>query len=424
VADAGARTLPAPQVSRIYYGWIVLGLAALAMLGTLPGRTQGLGLITEPLIRDLGVSRVDYAQINLAATLIGGLFCFGIGRWLDRAGSRLVLTIVAAALGLVVVVMSRATTVAALIACVTLTRGIGQSSLSIVSLAMVGKWFRRRLTRAMAVYAVAMSVGFMLAFPAVGALVTASGWRVAWAAIGFSLLVVLTPLAWLVDRSSPESIGLDVDGEPGPADAERAASASIGLWAALRTPAFWVVALATSIYGLIASGIGLFNESILAERGFGPDVYYNALAVTAITGLLGNFGAGAFADRGSLRTVLLAALAILGAGLVGLAHVTTVAQVMIQAVAMGVAGGFVMVVFFSFWGRAYGPSELGRIQGGAQAMTVLASAVGPLLLALSVDSTGSYAMAFYTLAGVVALLAVAAAVVPMPAGVGPARPPL
>ena len=48
---------------------------------------------------------------------------------------------------------------------------------------------------------------------------------------------------------------------------------------------------------------------------------------------------------------------------------------------MGLAGGFVMVVFFSFWGRAYGRAHLGRIQGAAQALTVLASAVGPLLLA-------------------------------------------
>ena len=187
----------------------------------------------------------------------------------------------------------------------------------------------------------------------------------------------------------------------------------------MRSPAFWVVALASSAYGLIASGIGLFNESILAERGFAPDVYYTALAVTAITGLAGNFAAGAFADRGSLRTVLLAALVILSAGLVGLVHVTTVAHVMMQAVAMGIGGGFVMVVFFSFWGRAYGPAELGRIQGGAQAMTVLASAVGPLLLALSVDATGSYSAAFYSLAVMVGLLGVAAAVVPMPRGVEP-----
>jgi hypothetical protein len=47
---------------RFYYGWVVLGVAALAMVGTLPGRTQGLGLITEPLLRDLGVDRVPHAR--------------------------------------------------------------------------------------------------------------------------------------------------------------------------------------------------------------------------------------------------------------------------------------------------------------------------------------------------------------------------
>lgn len=52
------------------YGWAVLSVAAAAMVGTLPGRTQGLGLVTEPLLADLGIGRVDYAQINLWATLI------------------------------------------------------------------------------------------------------------------------------------------------------------------------------------------------------------------------------------------------------------------------------------------------------------------------------------------------------------------
>jgi hypothetical protein len=36
---------------RLYYGWVVLGAAALAMVGTLPGRTQGLGLISSPRCR-------------------------------------------------------------------------------------------------------------------------------------------------------------------------------------------------------------------------------------------------------------------------------------------------------------------------------------------------------------------------------------
>jgi hypothetical protein len=75
-----------------------------------------------------------------------------------------------------------------------------------------------------------------------------------------------------------------------------------------------------------------------------------------------------------------------------------------------------MVVFFSFWGRAYGQAHLGRIQGAAQALTVLASALGPLVLAWSVAATGSYATAFYALAAGVIALGAAAAAVAIPAG--------
>jgi len=417
VAEAGVHIDRAPRIGeRFYYGWVVLGVATLAMIGTLPGRTQGLGLITEPLLRDLGISRVAFAQINLVATLVGSLFCIGIGKLIDRSGSRLVLTVTALALGLTVLGMSQASGVMAMLAAVTLTRGFGQSALSVVSLAMIGKWFRRLLTRAMAIYALVMSIGFMLAFPLVGAIVQSSGWRVAWAAIGACLVFGLAPIAWLFDRSTPESIGVDVDGGGLPDEATKESGVQATLSEALRSPAFWVFALASSVYGLVASGIGLLNESILVERGFTPDIYYRALAVTAITGLLGNFAAGALAGRTSLRSILVTALVVLAAGLAALAHVSTDAHVMAQAVAMGVAGGFIMVVFFSFWGRAYGRAHLGRIQGAAQILTVLASAVGPLFLAMWSDATGSYGVAFYVLAVVVLILALAAAVVPVPPG--------
>ena len=417
MAEAGVHIDRAPRIGeRFYYGWVVLGVATLAMIGTLPGRTQGLGLITEPLLRDLGISRVAFAQINLVATLVGSLFCIGIGKLIDRSGSRLVLTVTALALGLTVLGMSQASGVMAMLVAVTLTRGFGQSALSVVSLAMIGKWFRRLLTRAMAIYALVMSIGFMLAFPLVGAIVQSSGWRVAWAAIGACLVFGLAPIAWLFDRSTPESIGVDVDGGGLPDEATKESGVQATLSEALRSPAFWVFALASSVYGLVASGIGLLNESILVERGFTPDIYYRALAVTAITGLLGNFAAGALAGRTSLRSILVTALLVLAAGLAALAHVSTDAHVMAQAVAMGVAGGFIMVVFFSFWGRAYGRAHLGRIQGAAQILTVLASAVGPLFLAMWSDATGSYGVAFYVLAVVVLILAVAAAVVTVPPG--------
>ena len=90
---------------------------------------------------------------------------------------------------------------------------------------------------------------------------------------------------------------------------------------------------------------------------------------------------------------------------------------MAQAVAMGLAGGFVMVVFFSFWGKAYGRTHLGRIQGVAQALTVVASAIGPLLVAWCAQTTGSYAGAFYAIAVTLVMLTIAAVLVRVPRGV-------
>lgn len=410
------ETLPIGLARRpLYYGWVNLGVAAAAMVGTLPGRTQGLGLVTEPLMRDLGLDRIAFAEINLWATLLGSLFCLGVGRLIDRVGSRTVLTALALLLGVVVLAMSAVTGAVALLLLVTLTRGFGQSALSVASLALVGKWFSRRLPWAMGVYAVVMSVGFMLAFPLVGALVLSSGWRAAWAAIGLALVAGLAPLSLAFARNTPESCGLPVDADEvaAAADASEVRGATLG--EALRSGAFWVFALSSSVYGLVASGIALFNESILAERGFDPATYHRTLAVTAIVALLGNFGGGAALRRISQRALLVAAMTLLGAGLLALPAITTQAGVMAYAALMGVAGGFVMVVFFSFWGAAYGRAHLGRIQGAAQILTVLASAVGPLLLAQAVAWTGSYATAFHVLAAIVFALAAAALAVRVPA---------
>jgi MFS family permease len=386
----------------------MLMLAAAAMVGTLPGRTQGLGLVTEPLLADLGIGRVDYAQLNLWATLIGAAGAVGIGRFIDRLGARVVLTSVALALGLVVLAMSRVHTFWALAIAVTLTRGLGQSALSVISLAMVGQWFVRGIDKAMAIYSIVMSIGFMIAFPVVGSLVQSAGWRSAWLMIGLTLVVVLAPAALLLARRAP-----DLPHQPDqPYQPNQPDGAT---WQeALATPAFWTFSIGAALYGLVASGIGLFNESILAERGFGADVYYQTLVVTAITALIGNFGGGWLATRMPLPNLLTISLAVLAAGVAALPHLTTIGQVMAWATAMGLGGGLVMVLFFSVYPRVYGRAHLGRIQGVAQAMTVLASAIGPLLLAWCVEWTGSYAAMFNILAAAIGIAAVSAAVTPLP----------
>lgn len=405
-STAAGFPLDASPASRPYYGWSVLLVAAMGMVGTLPGRTQGLGLITEPLLRDLALDRVTYAQLNLWATLAGAGFAVGIGRLMDRYGARVVMTSVALALGLVVCVMSGVRSVAALALWVTLTRGLGQSALSVISITTVGQWFVKRIDTAMAVYSILLSVGFMVAFPVVGWAVQRSGWRSAWLAVGLALLAGLAPLSWLAVPRSPPSSPQGGFGAAGPLAS--AVGADVTLGQALRTPAFWVFALGTALYGLVASGIGLFNESILAERGFAAEVYYQTLAVTAMTGLAGNFLGGWLAPRASIGRLLAASMFMLAAGLAVLPHVSTQGQVMLWAAAMGIGGGIVMVLFFSVWPRMFGRGQLGRIQGAAQTLTVLASAVGPLLLALCLSWTGSYQAMFRILALVIAITGIAA----------------
>ena len=412
---------------RRYYGWFVLMVAAAGMVGSLPGRTQGLGLITEPLLIDLQIDRVSYAQLNFWATLIGSAGALGIGYAIDRIGSRIVLTAVLLALGAVVCMMSAASSFVSMAVWITLTRALGQSALSVASLAIVGQWFVKRIDTAMAAYSVAISLGFMAAFPAVGYLVQSWGWRSTWFAVGCVIALGLAPLSILVVRRTPESAGLRPDGdEDGSLEGLRDGNGSPEglryegyLWTeALATSSFWVFAVGTALYGLVASGIGLFNESILRQRGFGADVYYQTLAVTALTALIGNFAGGWLAGRVSLGRLMAVSQFILAAGLVALPYVSSMVHVMAWASAMGLGGGIVMVLFFSVWGRIFGRRHLGRIQGVAQALTVIASALGPLLLAWCLEITGSYAVIFQILAAMITVVAVAALAMTLPAPMG------
>jgi hypothetical protein len=89
-------------------------------------------------------------------------------------------------------------------------------------------------------------------------------------------------------------------------------------------------------------------------------------------------------------------------------------QLWIVAVLVGLSGGMITVIFFAVWRQAFGAAHFGRIQGATQMLTVLASAVGPLVFAKFAALTGSYMAALWTLAPCVLLLSVAALRVPMP----------
>jgi MFS family permease len=398
-----------------YYGFgasnVLLG--ALAMLGTLPGRTHGMGLITEYLLADLHLDRNTYSVINLVATLLGALACFPAGMLIDRLGTRWSLVLVSAALGATCWMMSGMNTLVALCVLVTLSRALGQSALSVVSMAVVGKWFTRHVGVAMSIYSVLVSVLFMSAFKLVGSAVVESGWRTAWSWIALALMFGLAPLAALAVRSRPKDSAAKDDDAAASVD-------GYSLAAALRTPAFWIFALAASLYGLVSSGMGLWNQAILAEHDFNATDYHNMLVLTTFVSLGGQLLAGLLGLRVSMGRLLAGAMFIYAVALVWLTQTQTLLALQIYAVMMGLAGGVVIVLFFAIWPQAFGRAALGRIQGAAQMLTVLASAVGPLLFSGCHAITGSYSPVLYALAPLVVLLGIAAWLVRMPAAARPA----
>jgi MFS family permease len=402
--------------SVIYYGWVNLVIAAVSMVATLPGRTQGLGLITQPLLRDLKISPEQFGLQNLWATLIGSTFSLACGPLIDMFGARIVLSAILAALGATVLAMSHVHTPGELLAALILTRGFGQSALSVVSLALVGKWFSRRLPLAMGLYSLLVGIGFVIAFGVVGKSVIASDWRHVWNAIGWSL-VILTFIALLATRPTPESIGQGVDGGDGPTanDSEAHDPASLHavekeqgftLGEALATPAFWAYASAASLFGTVSAGLMLFNESVLREHGFDNHLAVNIIIVVTFTGMVANFAGGLMGLKISVGGLMAGAMFLLAFSLVCLPLARGLVMVYSYAVLMGVAGGIVTVAFFTCWGKVFGRKHLGSIQGVAQGLTVVTSSAGPWMLARCVHVTGSSAPLFYILAPVIAALGV------------------
>jgi MFS family permease len=404
-----APTPPAGASSRrAAWLWVNLSVAAAAMVATLPGRTIGLSTVTEPLQADLGRDGVWFGHVNFWATLLGAAFCLPVGRLLDNFGTRRVLAGVMVGLGLAVLGMAGARGAAVMAVLVLLTRGFGQSALSVVSLSVVGKSFpRERQGPAMGAFSVLTGVGFAAAVAALKAAYDAgAGWRAVWAGVGGAVLVLAVPLTVLLRE--PPAPPPEPAGRPGDDDATLAE--------ALRSPAFWAFALASALYNLVISGLLLFNESILNDRGIAGKEFLNVQAVMFLVGIAANLLAGWLARRWPLGRLLGVGSLLLAAAVLALPRIESgsLPQAYLVAAVLALSGGAVMVTFFAVWRFAYGWTHLGRIQGAAQTLTVLSSALGPLLFAEWRARAGSYTPALDASAAAALALGVWVWVVALP----------
>ncbi len=414
-------TLPADASPITAWRWVHVVVAALAMVLTLPGRTHGLGLFTEPLLHSLGIGRESYGFMNTGATLLGALFCIPCGWLLDRLGTRAVFFFITTCLGATVMAMAEVlpenvagtaelSLTINLFVFLLLTRGFGQSALSVVSLGLIGRSTGRRSGLAMGVYAFCVSAGFTLAFAMLMQFVKEypTEWRVPWLGIGLAVLVLGAVAAAFIRDGVLET------GSTTALDSSQSEH-SFTVAEALASPAFWTFTIGISFLGLVAAGTSLFNESILAERGFDKGVFATMTVVGIPAGLAANLLVGWFATRWSLARLMALATGMLAATLFCFSLVKTPMQVYAYAISLAAAGGGMTVCFFAVYRRAFGPARLGTIQGIAQMVTVVFSAVGPLIFASTKVRMGAYAPLFPVAGAIALVLAVSTWVAGMPA---------
>jgi MFS family permease len=397
---------------RFYYGWIVLGVAAMAMFMSGPGQSYSMAAFIDPMLADLGLARSQYSLAYLVATLISGSLLPIVGRLLDGRGARLVLPVVAIMLGLSCVGMSWVAGPIALYLGLTCVRSLGQGALTLMGTWMVSQWFERRRGLAMGLLGLGSTLSFM-AFPTTNlAMIEHFGWRGAWVGLGLAVLALLAIPALILVRNRPEDLGLEPDrlpATPRPKPRTEAgmqttpptdSGPSYASWTsaqALRTASFWKVIAAMSTSAMVSTGLVFHQVSILGDHGLSGGVALSLLTVQAGFACVMSLVGGALADRIPPRRLLAASMAFMVLAIALLLVPVSPATALLYSALLGLHTGIQRcsgsVTLAGYFGRGH----FGSIKGIAMAIVIGASALGPLPLAIARDSLGHYDLALMAL---------------------------
>jgi sugar phosphate permease len=385
---------------KLFHGWrIVIAGGALQFLQSLL-LNQAFGVYLAVLVEDRGWSKT---AVSAAAALkstevavLGPVLGWAVDRWgpqgIVRAG---VVTF-----GIGFVLLGQIETLLHFYAAfVVVALGASMFSNSIVGVAII-HWFEKRRARALSALQFGSAVGGLFVF-AVAASIQAYGWRAT--AVGSGLIAILVgwPLASMI-RGRPEDHGETVDGvPPAPRDAPHAAAVRHQFTAveALRTSAFWLIALGHAFALLAVSAVNVHAVTHIKE-GLGYTLGTATLMFTLVT--IGQFGgviAGwAIGDRYVKRKVAAVCMLMHAAGLLMLTHATgpvvLAISALIHGVAWGLRGPFMQAIRADYFGR----SSIGMIIGLSSLIVVFGNIAGPILAGALADWTGNYRLGFTILA--------------------------
>ncbi|MDP9426712.1 MAG: MFS transporter [Actinomycetota bacterium] len=203
---------------RPFYGWAVVAVATVAAFCSGPGQSFVFSVFVDPILADTGISRVQLSTLYALGTAVSAAMVVLVARLADRFGARLMLAVVALALGVACFGMSFAAGPLTLFFGFAALRALGQGSLPLTATMLASQWFVKRRGRAVAVVVLGLAASNALLPPATQALIGSVGWREAYVGLGLMVWVLLVPAALLVVRNRPEDLGLHPDGAAVPVE--------------------------------------------------------------------------------------------------------------------------------------------------------------------------------------------------------------
>ena len=425
---------------RIFYGWWIV---AAAVGITLVGSTffeYGFSSFFIPWHDSFGWSRSVLGGVLGLSRLVGGLLAPVFGWLIDKYGPRRMAFLGLGILGLGFIALSFVNSLVMLYVVYLSLMSIG-FSLGVFRPAQVAvaNWFVRFRGRAMGIVITGPALGGSAIF-LFALFINNFGWRAGAVLAGVSLWAVGFPLSTLL-RHKPEQMGLLPDGfqvppgigvsspaaEEGSPAIKREPSAGqegetsgfhqhskphriwmrdprpeidLTIWQALRSQAFWLMAITYAMWGSTLSVILVHMAPFLAEElELEFVVAVSALSFFAFTSIFGRLGFGFLADYVNVRLVTVLLLVIQALGMFLFSNVHTLAQIPIYVTIFALPFGGMLPLRSVLQGYFFGRKAFGTIEGFMQLVNLPVSVTAPIWMGWLADELpDGYRIGFQILA--------------------------
>ena len=375
--------------------------------GVVIGSMFAYGVFLPFLEAEFGWSRALLSSTLSTASLVMGVFAIGGGHLVARYGPRWVLSVTGVICGLGYVLTGTLSAPWQLFVYFGLMVGIGMSTHDVGTLPVVARIFDKRRGAMTGVVKVGTAVGQIIIPYTATVLIAGLGWRCAAIALGCGGAVLLLLAAQGLNPSRIRRPG-------GPEHAGAAPRSGYSLRQVLSRRTFWTLCVTQFTFMPALITIPLHLPVHGTDLGMTVTAAAALLSVIGATSVAGRLVIGRIADWLGGRRALSLCLVLLSTSLALVPALTSATALYGFAVLYGFAHGGLFTVISPTVAEYFGMRAHGAIFGAIVFCGTLGAAAGPMAAGWIFDVEGSYALAFWGLAG---LSAVAFALIAtLPAG--------